>query len=532
VPAWAASVSCRFRRPRLRLGLLSRWNREIAVGMFAHSYNFLSRPARILDSSGKVDWEYHGEGGLWLDHLHYLRYWDVLDTQLSAADEVRLLHWLQEWVAHLTFTPRSKALYPPYNASERAFSLGRFLLTHETLRNEELISLIELVIARDLNFVAAQLEYHLGGNHLLKNLMSLAWGVCLFEGKDARRWQSILDKALDKELVRQTLSDGFHYERSPMYHNIALLDLLDVINVAPDGPLRERFLGLARQMIGASKVVTHADGDISFFNDSALDSCPRSVDIIGYGESLCGLVESTGMLPDAGFYVLHAGSELAVIAKFGALGAEEQMGHVHSDLLSFEMSARDHRVFVNSGTSTYYDQPYRDHERSSEAHNTVVVTGYLQCEHWSNFRVAARTKPEDVQFEALAQGATMLAGAVRLLGPLPRARVAREFRAERTGSIEILDTVSGTGSLASSLFHLDPGVRILAVDEVLRRVILEASGKQNIQFHYSAGRLDIEDCLVSRRFNARRPSKKLVIRGWNEPNVSSTLRVKVALNSD
>lgn len=285
-------------------------------------------------------------------------------------------------------------------------------------------------------------------------------------------------------------------------------------------------------MIGASKVVTHADGDIAFFNDCAMDACPSSVDIIGYGESLCGAVESNWILPDAGFYVLRAGSELAVIAKFGALGAEEQMGHVHSDMFSFEMSARDHRVFSNSGTSTYYDQPYRNHERSSEAHNTLVVAGHLQCEHWSNFRVAARTKPEDVQFESLAQGGTMLAGVVRLLGSRPRARAARKILAMRTGSIEIIDTVSVTGSPASSLFHLDPGVSVLAVDEVLRRVILETSGKQKIHFHYSGGRLEIKDCLVSRRFNARLPSKKLVIHEWNEPNGSSTLRVKVALDSD
>lgn len=500
--------------------------------MFAHSYNFLSRPVSILDSSEKVDWEYHGEGGLWLDHLHYMRYWDVMDAQLSEADEVRLLHWLQEWAAHLTVTPRSKALYPPYNACERAFSLGRFLLTHEALRNEELIGLIELVIVRDLNFVAAQLEYHLGGNHLLKNLMSLAWGACLFEGEDARRWQSILDKALDEELRRQTLGDGFHYERSPMYHNIALLDLLDVINVAPDGPLRERFLGLARKMIGASKVVTHADGDIAFFNDCALDSGPRSIEIIGYGESLCGTVESPWTLPEAGFHLLRAGSAIAVIAKFGALGAEEQMGHAHSDLFSFEMSVGDHRVLVNSGTSTYYDQPSRDHERSSEAHNTVVVTGYLQCEHWSNFRVASRAAPEDVRLESLSNGRAVLSGAVRLLGARPRPRIARKILAESTGAIEIIDTVSATGLPASSFFHLDPGVRVLAVDEVLRRVIFETSGKQNVHFHYSRGRLEIEDCLVSRRFNARLPSKKLVIHGWNESDRSSMLRIKVALDSD
>lgn len=500
----------------------------IGVEMFSHSYSFLNRRARIFEeSSGKVDWEYAAEGGLWLDNLHYMRYWDGLGAHLSIQQEANLLHWLKDWAQHVTATVSSKALNPPYNASERAFSLGRFLLTHESLTNASLVSLIKLIIARDLNLVACQLEYHLGGNHLLKNLIALAWGGCLFEGEDANRWQAILNKVLDQELSRQILADGFHYERSPMYHNIALLDILDVINIAADGPFRDSLLSLARHMTAATKLITHPSGEISFFNDCALDSCPRSIDITNFSESLCGFIDKPKMLPYAGLYSLKIGRNMNVIAKFGALGAEEQMGHVHSDLFSFEMSVNCQMLFVNSGTSTYYDQPFRDYERSDEAHNTVVVRGYTQCEYWSNFRVASRTSPEDVIFEFCSQGGLVLSGVVQLLGTQPRPRMMRKFESLQIGSLNIIDVVSGLKTCAYSNFHLHPGVRIFSVDQKLRKIILMLPDRQRVLFSYSSGNLEIIDCLVSRRFNSRIPSKKLVISGWNELNECSSLEVKI-----
>ncbi len=530
VRPWACPVACRFVRPAVRIPLLPRWQADIPVALFSHYYRFLNRQASIRDeATGKVDWEYAAEGGLWLDNLHYLRYWDALGPHLSAEEEGQLLLWLQDWAEHLSRASRSKALHPPYNASERAYSLGRFLLSHAPLGNAELDDLVKLVIARDLNYVAAQLEFHLGGNHLLKNLMSLAWGVCVFEGDDARRWQAILDRELDEELGRQILADGFHYERSPMYHNIALLDLLDVINVAPDGPARDRLVTLARAMLAATRLVTHADGEIAFFNDCALDTCPRAADIINYGEALCGAIDTAASLPAAGLYAFAAGEYMHGVAKFGLLGPDEQMGHVHSDLFSFEISVKGRMLFVNSGTSTYYDQPFRNKERSDAAHNTVVLPGYLQCQHWSNFRVAARTWPVDVRFESSADEGVMLSGAVELLGDAPRPRFARRLQAGPSGTLVIVDTLTASRSIACSHFHLDPDARIVAVDEELRQVFLALSDGQKISLQYSGGSLAIEDCLVSRRFNSRRSSRKLVISGWNEITAPSTLEVRIKL---
>ena len=512
---------------------MSRSESDISAEMFSHAYCFLNRPVTIWDkSSGKVDWEYLGEGGLWLDNLHYMRYWDGLRDSLSIEDEANLLRWLRDWADHVSSSPDSKALNPPYNASERAYSLGRFLLSHKPLANKELDSLIKLVIARDLNYVASHLEFHLGGNHLLKNLMSLAWGISLFEGDDAGRWQKVIDQELSRELSCQVLADGFHYECSPMYHNLALLDILDFINIAKDGSLRDRLTALASKMTAATMLITHADGEIAFFNDCSLDSCPRSLDIVKYGQTLCGSITKPEFLPNVGIYALQAGNAMNIIVKAGALGADEQMGHAHSDLLSFEMSVDGQMLFVNSGTSTYYDQPFRDYERSSLAHNTIDIPGHIQCQHWSYFRVASRTRPENVTFLLSAKHMATLSVMVKLLGGSPRPKLVREFKVGEIGSFMITDVVTPSDSDASSHFHLDPSVSIISIDEEQRRVLLMTPNEKNISIEYSVGQLRIEDCLVSRRFNKRQASKKLVITDWCRRSGSSSLKVNIQILSE
>ena len=59
----------------------------------------------------------------------------------------------------------------------------------------------------------------------------------------------------------------------------------------------------------------------------------------------------------------------------GSVGPAYQPGHAHADTLSFELSVDGLRWFVNTGVSGYGVTADRSYERSSEAHNTVVVDG-------------------------------------------------------------------------------------------------------------------------------------------------------------
>lgn len=524
--AWLQEPRSVFRAPRVRAAFLSRWWGTTAWDPESPVYTFLNRTASIQrPGSPTLDWEYSAHGGLWLDNLHYLRVWDSINPPLSGPLSTALTNVWSTWCAHVAQTPGSKALNPPFNASERAFVLGKFLLRHPQEVDTPLGHALAQGVMRDLNHVAQTLEFHLDGNHLLKNLMSLAWGACLFQGPDAQRWQRIVDRTLEPALASQVLPDGMHYERSPMYHNVALLDLLDVLNVAPEGSWRDRLTSVARRMTAASRVVTHPDGDIALFNDAALDAGPRSADLIAYAESLLGPVSRPDALPEAGFYLLNMGPHIYAIADLGPLGPDEQMGHAHSDLFSFELSAFGQRVFVNGGTSTYYDAPFRQHERSEHAHNTVAFALHRQCEHWSNFRVARRARPTEVTFASNAQG-TSASGAVTLIGPAPRATHTRRFLTRATGELSIEDLVCHATGGAQARFHLAPAVRIDASELAQDKLTLRLPDQPPLNVSQQGGRLQVEDCWVAQRFNDRRASQRVVL---SLPPLSGHSRLQIAV---
>ena len=72
-----------------------------------------------------------------------------------------------------------------------------------------------------------RLEFHLGANHLLENLVAVIV-VDEIAGSAAGFDRQRIDRLLAEQLQEQFLPDGCHYERSPMYH-LRMLWLLDVL---------------------------------------------------------------------------------------------------------------------------------------------------------------------------------------------------------------------------------------------------------------------------------------------------------------
>ena len=59
----------------------------------------------------------------------------------------------------------------------------------------------------------------------------LVFAGCFFDGPEAKKWQQKGMKILALEVKEQILSDGGHFERSPMYHALVLEDMLDLENL-------------------------------------------------------------------------------------------------------------------------------------------------------------------------------------------------------------------------------------------------------------------------------------------------------------
>ena len=504
---WFLDNGAKFRHVSFRLPFLSRANDTFCCLNNAE-FHFLNR-IKVFGKIKDIDWDCYEHDGLWLDNLHYFRFLDGF-VELLENDVERLEELVDSWVEHVSSNQGSKALNPPYNASERVFSIGRFLLSNPKIVDKAIGNKLVAIAVSDLNFVASNLEWHLLGNHLLKNLLSLAWGACLFDSATRPSWEALVDKRLPSVLAEQIGPDGMHYELSPMYHNNALLDLLDILNLRPANEKLSFIVPVTKQMLGASQVVTHCDGDIAFFNDCSLNNLPSSQDILAYGKALCGPITSRVSLPDSGFYRMWTGQKggLNLIARCGRLGPNEQMGHVHNDLLSFELCLGNDRIFVNSGTSTYHLQPTRSDERAERAHNTVCISGAAQSELWSGFRVARRSSGgENTSFEYDVTQSS-LSSTVPLVSRT-RLQHRREFRLFEN-SLEIEDRVLGNASHAVARFILasDLYSSVERVEATVLRICLLDGRELVLEFKSPA---KILDGLASQYFNAVERTKVIEV---------------------
>ncbi len=331
-----------------------------------------------------INWQKSGEAKLWLYHLHYF---DFLKTFPSQSSEL-ITSWFE------ANTQVNRVGWEPYPISLRVVNWIKWDLMTNQLNNTAQSSLHQQV-----QVLLQRLEYHLLGNHLWANAKTLLFAGCYFSGKFSERCLRKGLRLFNQELDRQILQDGGHFERSPMYQAILTEDLLDLINLFQtyDLSIPSLWTLAAHKMLNYLATMIHPDGDISFFNDATLRAAPQYHQLVAYAQRL-GLHENSQAIVNSvnlihsGYYRL-ANNRLIVIIDAAPLGPDFLPAHGHADTLSFECSLGEHRLFVNSGVSTYENCQQRNWERSTAAHNTVTIDQQDSSQVWSAFRVAQRAKP-------------------------------------------------------------------------------------------------------------------------------------------
>jgi len=126
------------------------------------------------------------------------------------------------------------------------------------------------ILAVQARWLARRLETHLLGNHLFVNAKALVFAGLFFAGDEAATWRRTGQEILLRELPEQILPDGGQFERSPMYHALALedvLDLLDAIATFAAGdadvePLRGALAARVPAMLRWLAAMTHPDGTL------------------------------------------------------------------------------------------------------------------------------------------------------------------------------------------------------------------------------------------------------------------------------
>ena len=83
---------------------------------------------------------------------------------------------------------------------------------------------------------------------------------------------------------------------------------------------------------------------------------------------------------------------MELVLDIGNITASYQPGHSHADTFNYELRIDGQPVIVDTGISTYNKDARRQYERSTAAHNTVVVGGQDSSRVWGGFRMGRRAK--------------------------------------------------------------------------------------------------------------------------------------------
>ena len=442
--------------------------------------SFLNKRGNITDAS---DWNDCHHEKLWLYNLHYFD--DLVSHGFDNRRELQLKYiskWIQDNPAPLGNG------WEPYPTSLRICNWVKGFLSGLAIDQSILNSL-----AQQSDYLAQDLERHLLGNHLFVNAKALIFAGLYLDGKDAAKWLIVGIAIYQKELDEQILPDGGNFELSPMYHVIMIIDLLDLINVFNrysskiDSSIINKTKSTVVKMLGWLSIMSHDDGEISFFNDSCFGIAPKLSCVFEYAQKLgisAPISEVSQLqlynLKNSG-YVSVKSVDFSLIADLSPIGPSYIPGHAHADALSFEFSLAGQRVFVNSGISQYGLSEERLRQRKTAAHNTVSVNNMDSSQVWSGFRVAKRA---DI--------------GSRVVGRVINNSVS--FSAEHNGfkkqginclhhrawhvtdtSIRLIDTLKGTVSQAIGYLHLHPEITIISLaDNVVELATVDYFIKLNI----------------------------------------------------
>lgn len=434
----------------------------------------------------EINWNYLENGKLWNYNLQYANW--LLQEDLNFNDKINLLQSL-----YRSLNDRQVAL-EPYPASLRVINVIRLF----SLENKQDYSILKNTYA-ELDFISKKPEYHLLGNHLLENAFALIMGGAFFTNN---KWVDQAESILKKELEEQILSDGAHFELSPMYHQIILFRLLELIDWYNKYPFKENsfnefIIAKAGFMLAWLKNISFGNGNIPHFNDSTEGIAYSSDWLISYAEQLG--VKSKEIPFGASGYRSVKKPLYECKIDFAQIGPSYQPGHAHSDALSFILYHNNKPLFVEQGTSTYQIGERRILERSTSSHNTVIVCNKNQSNVWSAFRVAERARTT-----ILNDSPTILVAGhdgYNQLGAFHK----RSFEFKEN-SIQIIDNIDGSGQLKQEFhLHIAPQLTLKHIDNTIT-----ITNICKINF-IGCSNIRIEDYQMANGFNLYSNGKKIIV---------------------
>ena len=465
-------------------------------------------------------WNDNTKSKLWLYNLHYFE--DLVSFDSSSKTDLHDF-MLDAWVDDNP--PFDGVGWEPYPTSLRVVNILKAWLRGFPLSKSQARS-----VFLQTQLVYQRLELHLLGNHYFLNLKALIFSGVIFSRSD---WLNFGVKELTKEIDEQVLSDGAHFELSPMYHALILVDVLDLVNLSKafghkfEPQFVTKLRRTASRMLEFLDVVTLGDGNISFFNDAAFGVAPHPSQIHGYAKALGvkGCEQEppkfSSSVAGASGYLQLKSADVKILFDTAEVGPTYIPGHAHADTLSVEVSVGRQRLIVNSGTSTYQDLALRQFQRSTRAHSTVEVNELDSSQVWASFRVGSRSKILKREHKEIGPNRVFAEASHCGYSTLLRKCIHNRRVELSADSFSVTDSLHGRYRTAKCRYYFHPSVRIRETPEA---IICSGDG-----FEVILNTAGLTYSLIPARyfpeFGVEENNWCLEIR-FNKPTITSIFRIK------
>lgn len=429
-------------------------------------------------------WDCARYSDLWRYNLNYMDF--LMQPSMTFHEGVK---WIECFIDPM---PTNRIASDPYPISLRGINWIKFISRHYASFPDGQLKRIDTALYSQYQILLHSTERHLMANHYLENGLSLLFAALYFN--DAVFLQAS-EKILRSQLEEQILSDGAHFELSPMYHCVILERLLDCYNIIKStqySALSDFLLSKIRPMLGWIQTAMFSDGTIPLLNDAALGVAPMPDAIFTYARTLC--IEWDAVCLGESGYRKWTTNRYEVVADVAALGPSYNLGHSHADTFSFVMLVGGSPFIVDTGTSTYAAGERRDYERSTEAHNTVCVSHKNSSQVWGAFRCAQRASVTVLEESACCVKASH--DGYSSLG----VECIREFKS-MDNAFHIVDVLESKESIdAAAKFHLAPDVR---VEHVSSSRVVTSMGTFDF---VGAAKVEVSTVEVSSCYNVLHPA--------------------------
>ena len=411
----------------------------------------------ILHSSKRMDWkstwEFEDKSALWNFNLHYFEYlFPLVKAWKDSGDRKYLDKTVEMITGWIDTNPKGKSpAWASYTTALRIVTWISWYGYVEEVLEERFKKKFFSSLHEQYKYLAGHLEKDILGNHYFEDLKSLVLASIFF--KD----DAVFNKALadfKAECKEEILSDGMHFELSPMYHKIIFEGMLRVaVALRGTGRKDQEIEAYLQPMLGVAYSFEDGLERVPLFNDGgnnvakSLGALVKTADALGYKPKF------KGQLTTSGFYIFQKSIDehaWKLVVDAGQPGPKYIPGHAHCDAMSFELFCDGKPVVVNCGTYAYQCKE-RSFFRSTAAHNTVMVDGTEQSQCWGAFRLAKRssTKVLNVTDDSITMEMTDQKGQ----------KVKRTIRLSIEG-ISVTDNSEGNNLL--SFAHIEGGFTLIA----------------------------------------------------------------------